>query len=142
MFSCYDCKEQVSEPKLTRTREKGKNERNEEEEFDRVPIAGEDERDYDDVVDYLWDSDDDWLDDGENKEATNYLAFAIGPTRDEKVRPKQTPLLSDFISYNQYAILQEIQEGEDLPTTPQTWTTILLQAQKAYLKMRYKRIRK
>ncbi len=152
-FTCFECRrEEESDVKAEENppKRKGKNERDDEEEFYRIPIAGERESDYDEtlsnVLGNLSDSDNEWINkyDGEDTEASNNIAFAIGPRVPGRVMEKSITRLTHYNHTNSYAVLlnEELESDHLSPTEFPTWSAVLLQYQRACLKQRYKRPKK
>jgi RNA polymerase-binding transcription factor DksA len=148
-FTCFACRQEEQSnvrAEVRSSNDEGKSERDDEEEFYRIPIAGERDSDYEetlsDVLGDLSDSENEWLcKDNEDKQASNNIAFAIGPKVEGRVLEKNVPLLRNFLHLNPYtAIFEEIPKS--LPTEVPTWSAALLQYQQAGLKQSYKRPKK
>jgi hypothetical protein len=148
-FTCFGCrKEEQSDVKAEASalKDKGKNERDDEEEFYRIPIAGERESDYaeslTDLLGDLSDLDNEWIyKDKEDKQASNNIAFVIGPNVEGRVMAKSLPLLHSYLHLNPYTAIFE-EDSKYLPTELPTWSAVLLQYQRACLQQRYKRLKK
>jgi hypothetical protein len=148
-FTCFECKQEgqtdvKAEDSLPK--DKGKDERDDEEEFYRIPIAGERESDYEesltDLLGDLSDSDNEWIyKDKEDKQASNNIAFAIGPNVEGRVMAKNISLPRNYLHLNPYTAIFE-EDSKSLPTEVPTWSAVVLQYQRAGLKQRYKRQRR
>ncbi len=122
--------------------------RDDKEEYSRVPIAGENDSDYDifeDLHDGTYSQESDEREKGNvNKTATNYVAYAIALNIPGKVAVRTRT--KTFILYNRYdSPYLAIEVEEPAPTrtlaSPPTtrWTSQLMRYQAHQLKMRYKR---
>ncbi len=122
--------------------------RDDEEEYSRVPIAGENDSDYDifeDLHDDTYSQESDESEkDNVNKTATNYVAYAIAPNIPGKVAVRtRTKTLTLNNRYDSLYLAIEVEEAAPtmtvVPSSPTRWTSQLLRYQAHHLTMGYKR---
>jgi hypothetical protein len=143
--TCHTCKDEYQR-EVEETLQLQRHERDEregsddEEEFSRIPIAGETEGDYEDsLFDAIYGSENDSSDNETiNKTATNNIAFAIGPHRDGIIMPSH-PDSQHFTYSNSYTIPTDLFIEPQAPEIANpTWSNHLLRFQRANLRMSYK----
>ncbi len=77
----------------------------------------------------LSDSDNEWMNkDKEDKQASNYIAFAIAPNVEGRVMEKNIRLLRNYLHLNLYTTIFE-EDSQSLSTEVPTWSEVLLQCQ-------------
>jgi hypothetical protein len=121
--------------------------RDDEEEYSRIPIAGENDSDYDvfeDLYDspYSQESDED-ENSSVNKSATNYVAYAITPNVPGEVatrtRYQPTPLSNRYDTLYLQSDTDDIIPAMEQTSSPPKWTGHVMRFQYLQLKMVYKR---
>ncbi len=122
--------------------------RDDEEEYSRIPIAGEADSDYEyDIFEDLYSdtysqsSKDDGKQRNVNKHATNYVAYAIAPNVPRRIanKTRSQPLALSNLYHHLYL---EDEETPTRQTSPKRWQGHLMRFQRFQLKMGYKRLTK
>jgi hypothetical protein len=121
--------------------------RDDEEEYSRIPIAGENDSDYD-VFEELYDSSysqgsDEENSDSVNKTATNYVAYAIAPNVPGIVATRTecqpVPLSNRYDNLYLQADIDESALAMEQTSTPPKWTDHVMRFQALQLRMAYKK---